>query len=108
MTELYEISRNIGDVNSSAKGSGARYNSGKPDFSVIPLSTMESEARVWEKGAEKYKAWNWAKGMPWSVPFASMMRHLSAFQRGENIDPETGEPHMAHVMCNARMLLHYE
>lgn len=97
----------IGDINSTAKGSGARYNSGKADFSLIPLSTLEDEARVWEYGTRKYNAWNWAKGMPWSVPYACAMRHLSAWQRGEEIDPESNLPHLAHVMCNIRMLILY-
>jgi len=97
----------IGDVNSEAKGSGARFNNGKPDFSLIPLVTLEDEARVWEYGKKKYAAWNWAKGMPWSVPFACAVRHLSAWQRGEDLDPESGLPHLAHVACNIRMLTLY-
>jgi hypothetical protein len=32
----------IGDVTSSAKGSGARYNNGKPDLSLIPLRMLAS------------------------------------------------------------------
>ena len=97
----------IGDVNSNAKGSGARFNAGKPDYSLIPMHTLEDEARVWMYGAQKYAAWNWAKGMPWSVPFACAMRHLAAWQRGEDTDPESGLPHLAHVMCNLRMLTLY-
>ena len=97
----------IGDVNSTVKGSGARYNSNKPDMSLIPLWTLEDEARVWDYGTKKYNAWNWAKGMPWSVPYACAMRHLAAWQRGEEIDPESGQPHLAHVMCNIRMLTLY-
>lgn len=97
----------IGDVNSTAKGSGARYNGGKPDLSLIPLSTLEDEARVWGYGKQKYAAWNWAKGMAWSVPLACALRHLAAWQRGEDVDPESGLPHLAHVMCNIRMLTLY-
>ena len=97
----------IGDVNSTAKGSGARYNTGKPDFSLIPLCTLEDEARVWAYGEKKYAAWNWAKGMDWSVPFACAMRHLSKWQAGEENDEESGLPHLAHAMCNLRMLTLY-
>ena len=97
----------IGDVNSSEKGSGARYNDNKADLSLIPLCTLEDEARVWMYGKEKYAAWNWAKGMPWSVPYACAMRHLAAWQRGEELDPESGQPHLAHAMCNLRMLTLY-
>jgi hypothetical protein len=97
----------IGDINSTAKGSAARYNSDKPDLSLIPLCTLEDEARVWMYGKNKYAAWNWAKGMPWSAVMASLMRHLSAFQSGEDNDPESGLPHLAHISCNVRMLTLY-
>ena len=97
----------VGDINSTAKGSGARYNGGKADLSLIPLSTLEDEARVWMYGKEKYAAWNWAKGMAWSVPFACAMRHLAAWQAGQDIDEESGQPHLAHAMCNLRMLTLY-
>jgi len=94
----------VGDVNSKERGSGARYNDNKPDYSLIPLWTLEDEAKVWAYGAKKYKEWNWCKGMAWSVPFACAMRHLSAWQRGEELDRESGLPHLAHAMCNLRML----
>lgn len=97
----------IGDVASQEKGSGARYNGGKPDMSLIPLVTLEDEARVWEYGKRKYAAWNWAKGMPWSAVFASLQRHLGAWQAGEENDPESGLPHLAHAACNLRMLTLY-
>ncbi len=103
----HEALRGIGDVNSDAKGSGARYNTGKPDYSLIPLCTMEDEARVWMYGQAKYAAFNWAKGMAWSVPLACLLRHMAAWQRGEENDPESGLPHLAHAMCNLRMLTLY-
>ena len=106
-TVTQAVPQGIGDVNSNEKGSGARYNGNKPDMCLIPLWTLEEEAKVWDYGTKKYNAWNWAKGMPWSVPYACAMRHLSAWQRGEEIDPESGQPHLAHVMCNIRMLTLY-
>lgn len=97
----------IGDINSQEKGSGARYNDGKADFSLLPLVTLQDELRVWEYGKKKYAAWNWAKGMDWEIPFACAMRHLMAWQAGEDLDPESGQPHLAHAMCNLRMLTLY-
>jgi hypothetical protein len=97
----------IGDVNSDARGSGARYNAGKADLSLIPLCTLEDEAKVWMYGKQKYAAWNWAKGMDWSVPLACALRHIAAWQRGEELDAESGLPHLAHAMCNLRMLTLY-
>ncbi|MDE2102744.1 MAG: hypothetical protein KGL39_36200 [Patescibacteria group bacterium] len=97
----------VGDVNSSERGSGARYNDGKADLSLIPMETLYDEARVWMYGEKKYARWNWMKGMDWSIPFACLMRHMAAWQRGEELDPESGLPHLAHAMCNLRMLTFY-
>jgi hypothetical protein len=74
---------------------------------LIALCTLEGEARVWDYGRRKYAEWNWAKGMPWSVPMGCILRHLSAWQRGEDIDPESGLPHLDHISCNVRMLQLY-
>lgn len=104
MAEVYAV----GNIDSADKGSGARANSGKPDWSLMPLDVLTPVVRVWGVGAAKYAAWNWAKGMPWSVPLACLLRHAAAYQRGETLDHETGESHMAHVICNAMMLMHYE
>lgn len=104
MTKGIDVNANAGDINSTARGSGARYNNGKPDLSLIPLSTLSDEARVWMYGRDKYAAWNWTKGMAWSIPLACALRHLSKWQAGEELDDESGLPHLAHAMCNLRML----
>lgn len=63
-------------------------------------------ARVFDWGRRvKYKEWNWAKGMPWSVALGCVVRHCNAILRGELCDHETGLPAMAHVQCNLVMLL---
>lgn len=51
----------VGDVNSKDKGSGARFNAGKPDLSLIPLCTLTDEALVWGYGAKKYARNNWKR-----------------------------------------------
>ena len=51
--------------------------------------------------------WNWAKGMKWSVVLSSLLRHVSALQMGELLDPESELPHTGHMMCNVIMLCHY-
>jgi hypothetical protein len=138
----------VGDVNSNERGSGARFNDGKPDLSLIPpillpyadpeqrqlqlaLQSLMFEgkvsmlkdfyydtlhatdctavtAKVFEYGKKKYAAWNWAKGMAWSVPVACALRHADAlWYRGEELDAESGLPHLGHLMCNLVMLLHF-
>ncbi len=97
----------VGDINSKEKGSGARFNDSKPKFSLLPLCTLEDEIRVWEYGERKYAAYNWTKGMKWSIPFECALRHLEAWQAGIELDEESGLPHLAHAMCNLRMLTLY-
>lgn len=86
---------------------GKRYNQGKSRHDLIPPFAQEQYARVLTKGAEKYAAHNWRKGMAWSKVIASLKRHINAFESGEDYDPETGLLHMAHVMCNAAFLSEY-
>lgn len=99
----------IGDVNSQERGSGARFNSTKTKWSLMPLHLLKEVVDVWEYGAVKYAAWNWAKGMPWSVPYECILRHLFRwYWHGERNDPESGKSHLAHIICNVMMLMHYE
>lgn len=149
----------IGDVNSNARGSGARYNVGKVAYDLLPLrmilewladqqgykaldhaaeevlefmarwqsgddaalddaifaaldgdtslAAFADAAHVFEYGRRKYAAWNWAKGMPWSVPLGCIARHSLAWIGGEEIDPESGKPHRGHILCNLLMLKLY-
>lgn len=68
---------------------------------------LELAARVLRAGVGKYPIHNWQKGGDWSVPYASLVRHLVAYDAGEQTDAETKLPHLWHVLCNIMMLLHY-
>jgi hypothetical protein len=100
----------VGNIESEDKGTAARYNDNKIEYELIPTHLLESTARVFMHGKKKYKAWNWAKGMPWSVVIGCMKRHLAAIERGEDFDvgkKGSGLRHIGHIMCNAIMLEHY-
>jgi len=97
-----------GDINSSAKGSGARANRGKVCLSLVPLHLFAGAARVFMAGVLKYAEWNWTKGMKWSTPMDCLLRHLFKWWYfGEECDPETGEHHLDYAICNLVMLRHY-
>lgn len=81
-----------------------RYNDGKPQWSMVDFDSLEGLVRVLEYGARKYSKNNWKKGMPVTQVTESLMRHLFAFLKGENVDPESGCRHISHVMCNAMFL----
>ncbi len=55
-------------------------------------------------GAEKYAAHNWRKGLPWMRTLGATMRHLLAWAKGEDIDPESGLSHLAHASTNLMFL----
>lgn len=47
---------------------------------------------------------NWELGYEWSLNFAALNRHLWAFWGGEDIDEETGAPHLDAVIWHAMVL----
>lgn len=64
-------------------------------FDLIPSGPLHKLAEHYGIGAKKYSAHNWRAGYEWSKSYAAMMRHLNAFWGGEDIDEETGSPHLA-------------
>ena len=77
------------------------------DICYFRSNGLKEIAEVFHYGTKKYAPWNWAKGMPWTVPMACIKRHLMACLDGEVLDHESALPHLAHVGCNVIMLLHY-
>lgn len=84
-----------------------KFDAGKTDWSLLPIQATEEIIKVLEFGAAKYDKNNWAKGngFKWTRPFNAMLRHLFAWVRGEDNDPESGLSHIAHVGCNVLFLL---
>lgn len=82
-----------------------RYNTGKPDYSLIPLASLKEAAKVLEYGATKYAVDNWRKPTNWRVSYACLMRHMAAWQSGEDLDPESGFSHLGHAACNILQML---
>ncbi len=82
----------------------------KLKYSLLPLDTLEQVIRVLEYGAKKYEAQNWRYVNPRAeIYFEAMMRHAVArYYRGEHNDPESGLPHVAHMVTNAIFLLNAE
>jgi hypothetical protein len=76
-----------------------KFDKEKPRFDLIDPWAMEGLAQVLTFGAQKYAANNWRKGFEYSRVIAALMRHLAAIQRGEDIDPESGLPHIDHLGC---------
>ncbi len=89
------------------KPGGLRFDSGKPPVALIPPKADEAEAMVWALGAEKYGMWNWREGMTIMRILSCIGRHVNKIKAGEDYDSETGQPHAAHIRCNAAMLIEF-
>jgi len=72
---------------------------------LVPLSVMESLGKILTMGADKYGENTWqALSDFWKRYKAALLRHLTAIDKGELIDPESGLPHIDHVLFNAAFL----
>lgn len=76
----------------------------KRRWDLVDFPSLEPLVQVLEFGAGKYSPDNWRKGLPVREQTASLMRHVVAYMSGEDIDPESGLPHLGHIMCNTMFL----
>jgi hypothetical protein len=86
---------------------GLRFNEGKTRIDLVPPSAILALSDAMTDGAKKYSEHNWRKGMEWSKPYASAQRHMLAFWKGEDINPDSGVSHLAHAMANLAFLIEY-
>ena len=78
---------------------GTKHDAGKPPMDLLDRHALEEIARVLEFGKNKYAAHNWRGGLHMSRLLAAAMRHLMAYNDGEDTDPESGLSHLAHAGC---------
>lgn len=83
-----------------------RYNKNKVEWGLVDWKSLEPMVRVLMYGAEKYEIDNWKKGQDLKSLSSCLMRHLVAFMDGEDNDPESGESHLGHILCNAMFMIH--
>lgn len=93
---------------SSMTTKATKADAGKPRLDLIPPEATMALGEVLGFGAEKYAARNWEKGMEWGRFIGAAKRHLTAWEAGENDDPESGFPHLWHVLTNIAFLVAYE
>jgi hypothetical protein len=87
---------------------GVKYDSKKPDYSLIPPHALDDVAKVLTYGAQKYDRHNWKQLENLDTRyFAAAQRHLWAIQRGEILDEETGLHHAAHAICCMMFMLEF-
>lgn len=86
-----------------------RFNQGKPQWTLMNADAMLPMINVLSYGASKYDRNNWAKACPKRLDLMdSLMRHSMKIIAGESVDPESGLPHIGHLMCNAMFYSYWE
>lgn len=78
---------------------GMKFDTDKPDMSLLSSIAIEELAKVLSFGKVKYAAHNWRKGITTSRLIGACLRHIFSYLRGESKDSETGLSHIAHAMC---------
>lgn len=87
---------------------GNRYNKNKTRWSLLPWDAIERVILVYQFGAKKYSDRNWEQGLSYSDTFESLMRHITAWYNGEQVDPESGLSHLLHAAFNILALITFE
>jgi integrase len=86
-----------------------RHNEGKPQWHLVHFPSLIPLVKVLEYGAQKYAPNNWKKGAPREQYLDCAMRHLAELMEGKEMDEESKQHHMGHVMANAMMYVyHYD
>jgi hypothetical protein len=89
-----------------AKEQALRYNTNKPQWSLVDFESLTPMVRVLEFGATKYTPNNWRKGIPVTKLCESLLRHVFELLDGKDIDEESKINIVGHIQCNAMFLAH--
>ena len=84
-----------------------KHDANKARLDLVPPRALLAVGMVLTYGAHKYGARNWQLGMDWGRLVGAALRHLMAWQSGEELDPESQLPHLAHAACCILFILEY-
>lgn len=78
----------------------------KPSAQFIPPVAIIEESVVMALGAAKYGAFNWQDDpVDATTYYSAAIRHLLQWFSGEDVDPESGASHLAHVRACMGIIL---
>lgn len=78
---------------------GVKHDQSKEPLSLLSRVWLLGVSRVMAFGAKKYAAHNWRGGIERSRLVSAALRHILAYNEGEDTDPETGLSHLDHASC---------
>ena len=78
----------------------------KPPMHLLPPDALLETARVLGFGAANYGPWNFINANVCAHTYiAAIGRHWTAYAKGQDIDPDSGLLHMAHIAANCFILM---
>lgn len=78
----------------------------KTPLHLLPPVAMARTSEVLALGAMKYGPWNWRHNKVEAMTYvAAIRRHLDAFVEGEDLDPESGVTHLAHIAASCAIVM---
>jgi hypothetical protein len=81
---------------------------GKLRWDLLPLDVVEKLVEIYEFGANKYEENSWRTiENGYKRCRAALFRHLTAYDKGERVDPESGKSHLAHAAWNALSMVYF-
>jgi hypothetical protein len=81
----------------------------KTPLHLLPPYALAQTALAHREGAERYGEWNWRQtGVCATTYIGAIMRHLAAWQDGEDLDPDSGLSHIAKIAACCNILLDAE
>lgn len=87
------------DAAAKLANEGSKLDQGKEPLDLLSTMWLLDVARVMAFGAKKYASHNWRKGLARSRLTAAALRHILAYNSGQDNDPETGLSHLSHASC---------
>lgn len=94
-------------ISQKSPATGLKFDTGKLQYSLIPVETTQALAEVLSFGASKYAPNNWQLVENGEQRYLdALYRHLQAYRSGESHDPESGLHHLSHALTNVAFL-HY-
>jgi hypothetical protein len=78
---------------------GIKHDQNKVQLELLSSRWINGVGQVLTFGARKYAAHNWREGIARARLLGACLRHVFAYLRGEDNDPETGLLHLYHASC---------
>lgn len=95
------------DLLNRKQTTGRKDDTGKAPMALVPPVLIEATARAFQNGL-KYGQYNYMKGMEAGRILSALLRHVSRWNNGEELDTDSGVHHLGHAAACCGMLLHLQ